>query len=101
MGTGSDGHGGRAVTRTVLLETYASVMQQTSTRNVEEMQQVLNGQYIFKVKYRSSFEPTKSMLINYDDTDFTIQRIVLTPERHRRQWVMTAVRADDSDVSVT
>lgn len=101
LGYVPDGHGGTIPDRSTLLTTYAAVKQLTSARDVEELQQVLNGAYLINIKYRDDFTPTKGMLINFLDEDFTINRIILIPERHKRQWQITAVRADNSDRSVT
>jgi hypothetical protein len=101
LGFTSDGHGGTIPDRTTLLTTYSAVDQVTAGRTVEEMQQVINGMYDFRIKYRSDFIPTKNMLINYLGEDYTLNKPVLNPQRHKREWTIRAVRADNSDVTTT
>ena len=93
FGQVSDGFGGFLPTETTILNTLADVKQMKGANNLEEAQLGLPKTYIFKVQFRSGFEPNVSMQIKYNSINHVIKWIEVVQERNFREWWITAVRA--------
>lgn len=92
-----DGYGGTIPGRTTLLETFAEVNQVGSGSKLEELQNVLNDAFQFKVKWRAGFEPNLAKIIEYNNLDLTIQQVELNNQRLKRFWTITAINTNDGN----
>jgi SPP1 family predicted phage head-tail adaptor len=85
----SVGGGGSSTTYTPVLTDWVEVKQWNSTRDQVEQQTTLKTVYRFKVRVRAGFVPDKSMLVEYEGKDYTINGIEDINERGR-YWLITA-----------
>lgn len=88
----SDEYGGFLPEITVLLKTLASVTQVKGTNGLDAGELELPKTFIFKVQYRSGFEPTQAMQIDYRGSNYAIKSVIEDQERNQREWIITAVK---------
>lgn len=62
----------------------------TSSRNLQDSQIELQDGFRFNIRYRIAPQPNKSMLVEYDGKDYTINSIVEVNNR-KRYWQIVAV----------
>lgn len=63
----------------------------SSSRSLQDNQIVLQNGYRFTIRYRSSPQPDKNMLIQYGDSDYTINSIEQILDNRNRYWRITAI----------
>lgn len=83
------GGGGTATTYAEVLTDRCEAKQLTSSRDLVEQQTTLTTTYTFKLRWRTGFTPSKSMLITYEGQDYSINSIEYVNERSRF-WRITA-----------
>lgn len=83
------GGGGTSTTYNVVLTDWVQAKQWNSSRDQVEQQTTLKTVYRFKLRYRAAFTPDKSMLVEYEGKDYTINGIDTVNERDR-YWLITA-----------
>lgn len=88
----TDEHGGFYPEMTTLLRTLASVYQMKGGHDLDAAQLELPKTFVFKVQYRSGFEPNESMQIDYKGSNYAIKSIVEDADRNQREWIITAVK---------
>lgn len=81
--------GGAKSTYEVVLEDWSKVEPLRSSRVLQDNQINLNEGFTFNLRYRSAFTPDKTMLIEFESRDYTINSIQEVKER-KRYWVITA-----------
>lgn len=97
----SDGYSGTIPVPFSLLDTYSDVKQLRGSNDLEAAQLELPKTFMFKVQYRSGFDPNQSVQILYDNVIHVIKGIEQQTERNTREWIITAVRTDQSVTLVT
>lgn len=87
--------GGGFVTEFVFsFEEWTKVEPLSSRRTLQDNQIELVDGMRFNVRYRSSPQPTKSMLVEYEGKKFTINSIVEVDQR-KRYWQIVALTTGD------
>lgn len=94
-----DGYLGSFPTPISVLDTLSNVKQLRGSNNLESAQLELPKTFIFKVQYRSSFEPTQEMQILYEGIYHVIKGVEVQKERNTREWVITAIRTDNVETT--
>ena len=84
------GGGGTSTIYTVVLTDWVEAKQLNSSRDQVEMQTMQKATYRFKLRCRNGFAPDKTMLVEYEGKDYTINGIDNIGERDR-YWLITAV----------
>lgn len=93
----SDGHGGTTPIPVTLLETFAAVKQVKSSSDLEQLQNDLNKVYKIAIRHRLDFTPSQGSVIVYRGDELTIQQVDLSGERHRREYIITAMYGDNTN----
>ncbi len=89
-----DSSGGFPVTRLVLLSTYAMIKEIRSFSEAEQRQRVLNNIFECRIKYRSAFEPTNLMFVEWSGYRSVISSVGLVGQRHKREYIMVIEKAE-------
>lgn len=84
------GGGGSVATYIDVLTDWAKARQDTSNTGVEAMTTAMRRQFKFTLRWRSGFQPTYDMLVQYDGKLFSITGVEDVGERDRF-WIITAV----------
>jgi hypothetical protein len=96
-GDSPDQYGGTNPIREQLIRTYASISQIRSRSDLEQMDRKLEQIYRLKIKYRSSFEPTNKMYVEWLGYKYTVNSVELQGTRHKREYTMLIVQDGKSD----
>jgi hypothetical protein len=96
-GVASDEYGGTTPIRECLIRTYASISQIRSRSDLEQMDRKLEQIYRLHIKYRSSFEPTNLMYVEWRGYKYTVNSVELQGTRHQREYTMLIVQDGKSD----
>lgn len=86
----SVGGGGSIASYTDVLTDWAKARQDSSNTGVEAMTTALRRQFKFTLRWRTGFQPSYDMLVQYDGKLFSITGIEDVSERDRF-WIVTAV----------
>lgn len=71
-------------------EDWTKIEPLTSNRTLQDSQIQLQDGFRFNIRYRDTPQPNKSMLVEYEGRDYTINSIVEVNER-KRYWQIVAV----------
>lgn len=72
----------------------------SSNRQLTDNQIQLQDGFRFNIRYRTSPQPNKKMLVEYEGKDYTINSITERNER-KRYWQITAITNNDPAVQYT
>lgn len=89
-----DDSGGFPVTSLLLLTTFAMIKEVRSFSESEQRQRVLTNIFDCRIKYRTSFEPTNIMFIEWSGFRYVISSVDLVGQRHKREYVMRIEKAE-------
>lgn len=81
---------GTETTYVKAFEDWTKIKPLRSTRFLQDNQIELQDGFRFDIRYRLTPQPNKSMLIEYEGKDYTINSIIEKNER-QRYWEITAV----------
>ena len=90
-----DGYSGSYPLPVIVLSTLSNVSQLRGSSSIESAQLELPKTYVFKVQFRSGFNPDESMQILYQGITHVIKGIEIQDQRNTREWIITAIRTDN------
>jgi SPP1 family predicted phage head-tail adaptor len=90
FGDAPDGYGGNIPIKSVVLNTFANVVQMKGSNTIEQAQMSLPKTYLMKVLYRSDFVPSVDLQIAYRGFQYKILGVEMVQERLNWEWVITA-----------
>lgn len=96
-----DGYSGSYPLPIIVLSTLSNVSQLRGSSSLESAQLELPKTYVFKVQYRSGFNPNESMQIFYQGITHVIKGIEIQSQRNTREWIITAIRTDNEVIPVS
>ena len=96
-----DGYSGSYPLPVIVLSTLSNVSQLRGSSSLESAQLELPKTYVFKVQYRSGFNPNESMQILYQGITHVIKGIEIQDQRNTREWIITAIRTDNQVTPVS
>ena len=96
-----DGYSGSYPLPVIVLSTLSNVSQLRGSSSIESAQLELPKTYVFKVQYRSGFNPNESMQILYQGITHVIKGIEIQAQRNTREWIITAIRTDNQVTPVS
>ena len=96
-----DGYSGSYPLPVIVLNTLSNVSQLRGSSSIESAQLELPKTYVFKVQYRSGFNPNESMQILYQGITHVIKGIEIHDQRNTREWIITAIRTDNQVTPVS
>jgi len=85
----------------LVLEDWCQAVPISSDKRLINSQQQLQDGYTFTVRYRSAPQPNKSMLIEYNGADYSIEGIEQIMNNRQRFWRITATTNGDSVQAIT
>lgn len=91
--------GGSVSEWVVAFEDWTKIEPLRSSRRLEDSQIQLQDGFRFNIRYRTMDHPTKSMLVEYEGKDYTINSIVEVNER-KRYWEIVAITNNEPAVPV-
>lgn len=92
--------GGAETTWVVAFQEWTKIEPLRSSRRLEDSQIQLQDGFRFNIRYRDKVQPTKSMLLEYEGKDYTINSIIEVNER-KRYWQITAVTNNEPATQAT
>ena len=90
-----DGYSGSYPLPIIVLSTLSNVSQLRGSSSLESAQLELPKTFIFKVQFRSGFNPDESMQILYQGITHVIKGSEIQDQRNTREWIITAIRTDN------